>query len=287
RLDLSKKSTLPSFHFTFGLSGSQQPNKGTNHVDGPFTELRVVRDRNAYAAILFFSDGPSFYCTSDGMHSVLAMVTPGFPSSVWVAKSASIYCAAMLTTADVKALKFPWAASTYQFGITMHRPHFPICLRTFGFIRAKLLAAHEVKFISSKSPTLSLWWPNMAMDAEESLRASFNFSGNARFPLKQLTIIIKRGGSIVGTAWISHVGPGIGRNGPTIHRITGLQSRAALPWHACSSGKLYQQFALFTSKERKPPLLSPRFISLRKRFLKWAITPDVATFIPAKNDVKK
>jgi hypothetical protein len=271
RLDLSPKSALPCFHFTFGLSGPQPSNKS----DESFTEIRVVRNRLAYAAVLYFTDGPCFYSTSNGSHSIVAMVTPSTPSSVLIAKDASIYCAGLLTNMDDKTLNIP-GGTTYWFGVQDGKPRYPISLRIFGFVRNKLHMAHEVKFLSSVAPKLSLWWPNPEIHAEDNVVATFNLSGGVNFPLKQLTLTMRRGNSVVGTGWISHIGPGLGRSGPIIHRITGLQSRMALPWLQCKPTEIFREFRRFANQKQKPPPPSRSFFTLRDRFLKWTSAPDAA-----------
>jgi hypothetical protein len=281
-LDLTRKSALKSFHFTFGLSGAPAGGRTGRAAPRPSVEIRFVRDHRAYAAILFFAGGPCLYGTTDGTRSFLAMVDPATPSSVLAAHAGFVYFAAMLAGKSAVDMRTLAAGLTYQFGVTT-RAHEPtVCLRAFGFIREKLRAADAVQFNLSPSPTLVLGWPNARQAAEESMRARFELRRTALFPLRSLVITLRRGGRILGTGWISHIGPGVGRSGPATHQIAGLESRAGLPWRACKSTTLYRRFERFLLRREKPPPLSRGFIALRRRFLKWAITPDAVRAHAAK-----
>jgi hypothetical protein len=280
RLDLTPKSCLQSFHFTIGSGTKKMHRTGTSKhfVGGSFVEAHVVRDHNACAALLVFSSGLTIYFSSYSRSSFIAMLEPGDASHILVAHGDGICAAGLLTGRHASELGLP---DGMDFGVAYDRPPL-IFLRIMDFIRTKLDVAQDVKFRSrTLNSVLTAKWAS-AQGTMTTMHIHFNLATKALFPVRKMSLVVRKGGRVVTTGWISDVGAGMGHHGPIIHRIKQIEPRVDLPWKTVARSTIYRLgVSTFPNVFVHGPA-DAAYTSLRKRFIKWAMVPPDVSVKPAE-----
>ena len=268
-LDLTQGSAMQSFHFTIGAAAKQEIKGSLAAFHSIFVEAHVLRDRKKTAVILRMGDLYAYY-TSDGSHSFLAMAAPNNADHVLASTSGGISAGGFLTNQRAGALGMP---GSDIFGVTVSgKP--PIFMRVLDLIHAKMLIANKVDFRALPLPTLSLRWQPGKKEFC-SLHAFFDTRNAAPFPVRRFTMKQLKGG-IVSTAWISGIGEGAAPGGPVIHRIKEIEDRAGLPWKNVGVMMLFHRFIKSANYMTGTPPASAKYFKMRKRFIKWTMTPDMA-----------
>lgn len=278
RLDLTPKSCLQSFHFTIGAGTKTMRRADTSKhfVGGSFVEAHVVRDHNACAALLLFSSGLTAYSSSDGRSSFIAVLEPGDASHILVAHGDGILAAGLLTRRHASGLGLP---DGMDLGVAYDKPPL-IFLRIMDFIRTKLAVAKDVNFRArTLNSVLTAKWVSRH-GTMTTMHVHFNLAKGALFPVRKIALVVRKGGRVITTGWISDVGAGTGHCGPIIHRIRGIESRMDLPWKTVEPSTIYRLcVSTFPDVFHHGPA-DAAYTSLRRRFVKWAMVPPDAGVKP-------
>jgi hypothetical protein len=168
-----------------------------------------------------------------------------------------------------------------DLGVAYDRPPL-IFLRVMDFIRTKLDVAQDVKF-GARTPNsvLTAKWVS-GQGTMTTMHIHFNLATKALFPVRKIALVVRKGGRVVTTGWISDVGAGTGHRGPIIHHIKRSEPRMDLPWKTVSPAIIYRLcVGTFPNVFVHGPA-DAAYTSLRKRFVKWAMVPADAGVKPEK-----
>jgi hypothetical protein len=166
-----------------------------------------------------------------------------------------------------------------DLGVAYDKPPL-IFLRIMDFIRTKLAVAKDVNFRArTLNSVLTAKWVSRH-GTMTTMHVHFNLAKGALFPVRKIALVVRKGGRVITTGWISDVGAGTGHCGPIIHRIRGIESRMDLPWKTVEPSTIYRLcVSTFPDVFHHGPA-DAAYTSLRRRFVKWAMVPPDAGVKP-------
>ena len=273
-LGLSNKSPQKRFCFIIG-DGPSLPPKGLLQfpIKGGFIQAEVRRDGPSHAALLLLPNGDCAYYTFNGKQSFLALADAAHPKTILYSPHGGIIVYGVFTKREFK--KQGLLDSEMFMITTSDNPR--MFLRIFGFIKAKMMISNQIRFRSQPTPKLDLSWPRPG--GSYSMRVNFSPRADAVFPIQGVNLERRRRGKVEGVGWIYCRGIGDEKKGRhvVIHRVATIISHSRLPWkHATVSSILSDSMkSVYTNPKNVP--FNNGYLVLRRRFIRWAITPGAAS----------
>ncbi len=268
--DMSRSSASNRFHFVIG--GGAPPAAGLPPIPPPYGKFGwrayVVRGGSACAELLFLSNGATFYYVFDGKQSLLACISPSNPNAVlWASGGIWIETVGVITPEVAARLSLP-AGITAKLHFSNKPSACPvIALHLFTGLQLALQHAKGIDFHAAPVPSLYILTAS-PRGRSVPIRVVFRSAKRSPFPIRSIYFP-------TGDAFVSDIGTLPVKEWPAIRKIRGSKPRAALPWRTVTTKRMA---GIFVRIFNLPPLrgTSAEYNLLRRRFVKWAVTPFTA-----------